>query len=480
MRKLFLSLFIVVFSLSNGLGQDIGVTFKSSDAAIENAFNWAKTTALSYRHDSGDPVGPWYNASLPGRYAFCMRDVSHQSVGAEILGMSKENKNMFTKFVANISKSKDWCSYWEINKWDKPAPADYKNDKEFWYNLDANFDVLFACWRLYLWTGNKMYINSPLFLNFDKKTLTSYIHDWVLEPDSLLTRPPHANTSATYNESNPFQRCRGLPSYAESVQHGLVMGVDLVAAIYRGDLTYASMLKLKGDKSGSNNYMQKAKHYQKELENNWWDRSSDLYNSYYTSAGKFGKGEGETFLLWFNILRDTSRINATINHLTSIRWNVENTSYLPYLLYEKGHYEDAYQDLLYLSDPTTERRDYPEVSFGVVQGIVLGYMGVEPDAPNHTIRTFFRGKDITTAELDKLPLMQTTISLKYDGFKKTTITDNGKTGFSWKVIFHGRHTVIQVGDKSLPAKFEYAPNNHVCSYTVIRINPGEQVTAFVK
>jgi len=31
-------------------------------------------------------VGYWYEAALPGREAFCMRDVSHQSIGAETLG----------------------------------------------------------------------------------------------------------------------------------------------------------------------------------------------------------------------------------------------------------------------------------------------------------------------------------------------------------------------------------------------------------
>ncbi len=43
----------------------------------------------------------------------------------------------------------------------RPASADYKSDAEFWYNLPANFDVLDACYRMYLWTGNKAYIEDP-------------------------------------------------------------------------------------------------------------------------------------------------------------------------------------------------------------------------------------------------------------------------------------------------------------------------------
>src|SRR5690349_20714713 len=106
--------------------------FYSSDTALTNAFIWAKMMALHYRGSPNDPVGPWYEAALPARDAFCIRDVSHQCLGAEILGMSSENKNMFTKFTSNISASKDWCTYWEIDKSNKPAAADYKNDQAFW------------------------------------------------------------------------------------------------------------------------------------------------------------------------------------------------------------------------------------------------------------------------------------------------------------------------------------------------------------
>lgn len=35
-------------------------------------FDWAKNQSLAYAFDD-DPVGLWYEASLPGREAFCMR-----------------------------------------------------------------------------------------------------------------------------------------------------------------------------------------------------------------------------------------------------------------------------------------------------------------------------------------------------------------------------------------------------------------------
>mgnify|MGYP001553144010 CR=1 FL=1 len=234
-KKSSFALLFIVLSIASR-AQNTGVSFTSSDKNLEQAFAWAKDMAMHYKGDSTDPAGPWYEAALPSRYAFCMRDVSHQCIGAEILGLSRENYNMFGLFAKNISASKDWCSYWEINKWGKAAPEDYRNDREFWYNLPANFDVLYASWRLYLWTGDRCYINDAAFVNFQQKTVKDYIDRWVLAADSLLTRPIHPNKDIPLNEKDAFSTCRGLPSYSEGIPN-LKTGIDLVAGRYRGRLT---------------------------------------------------------------------------------------------------------------------------------------------------------------------------------------------------------------------------------------------------
>ena len=79
------------------------VQFSSSLTEMQDAFTWARDKALSFAHDGADPVGFWYEAALPNREAFCMRDVSHQCIGAEILGLSEHNYNMMQKFAQNIS-----------------------------------------------------------------------------------------------------------------------------------------------------------------------------------------------------------------------------------------------------------------------------------------------------------------------------------------------------------------------------------------
>lgn len=111
---------------------DSALEFASSDPRLVRAFEWAKRQALAYAFDDGDPVGPWYEAALPGREAFCMRDVAHQAAGGHALGFARHNQNMLWRFAESVAESRDFCSYWEIDRYNRPAPVDYKNDAEFW------------------------------------------------------------------------------------------------------------------------------------------------------------------------------------------------------------------------------------------------------------------------------------------------------------------------------------------------------------
>ncbi|NWJ52147.1 MAG: hypothetical protein HXX14_14925 [Bacteroidetes bacterium] len=477
MKKYFLSLLGICFYLFT-IGQTM-VSFQSSDSALENAFNWAKKTALKYKGDSLDPVGPWYEAALPSRYAFCIRDVSHQCIGAEILGMNRENKNMLSKFLANISKSRNWCSFWEINKWNKPALADYKNDREFWYNLNANFELIYACRRLYEWTGDKTYITDPLFINFCERSLNEYVKDWVLDVDSLLTRPSLPNTPLSFDKNDMFLKSRGLPSYVENVPD-LKMSADLIAAIYEGFVSYSYILRENDNITQSNYYAQKAGQYQKHLESKWWNIANQHYNTLYKNNGAFDNGDGSVFLLWFNIINDPSRKNTIIHDLISADLNVETMSYLPYLLYLNGSGEQAYRYILHLSDPATKRREYPEVSFGVIEGIIQGLMGIEPDVHSNTISTLFRGKDEVELKVDNLFVLNSFISVQHYSTHKTLVTNKGDKSINWKAGFAGKYSTIYVDGKPVNASLVNNIDGSIFSVVNVMVQSGQQLEASVK
>ncbi len=201
----------------------------SDDTALVKIFDWAVSNSNWYVGEDSDPVGPWYEAALPNRQAFCMRDVSHQCIGEELNGHGRQNANMMGKFVENISESKDYCSYWEIDRNNLPASADYVSDQDFWYNLNANFDVMNACYRLYLWTGDEVYINDPRFEEFFRLSANEYIDRWQLQADKIMERPGVMHEDDARVDPK-FKTFRGLPSYEESVR-GLTVTGDLIATI---------------------------------------------------------------------------------------------------------------------------------------------------------------------------------------------------------------------------------------------------------
>ncbi len=456
-----------------------GVRFGGTDTALVKAFGWAKAQALHYRGKPADPVGPWYESALPPRDAFCMRDVSHQCVGAAILGLDGENKNMLTLFARNMAESRDWCSYWEMNKHGVPAPEDYRSDKEFWYNLDANFDVLSATWRLGAWTGDSSYYEDAVFRRFQEKTTSAYIDKWVLQPDSLLTRPAHPNAPVPYKADDAFDRCRGLPSYSEGIPN-IRVGVDLVAALYRGLMTSAEMLRRRGLAAAADGCGREAEQYRLRLEKDWWSDSLGRYWTWYSDEGHFGLGEGETFLLWFDALQDTGHLRRTIDHLASVRWNMENTSYLPYLFYREGFWDTARRTLLYLADPATGRREYPEVSFGVVQGVVLGLMGVDVIPGTRTVTTLYRHRGAGVAWLEDLPILGTTLTVRHVSPLESTVENTGGRRVVWRAEFSGLFASARVGGKTLPMQWKFDKWGRRLSYVDVPLGAGQRMTVKVE
>ena len=208
----------------------------------------------------------------------------------------------------------------------------------------------------------------------------------------------------------PFHRCRGLPSYSEGVPN-IKMGVDLIASIYRGLLSYSSILQTSGQHEEAELYAQKAKAYQQHIDADWWDNTASLYHTYYSNNNQFGKDEGETFLLWFDALKDSTRKQKTIQHLLSKDWNIENLSYFPLIMYQNGYADKAYDYMLHLTDPSTQRREYPEVSFGVIKGFVEGLMGIDADARFNRVSTLYRSNKEIASTLNNVPLLKTLISV---------------------------------------------------------------------
>ncbi|RAP74110.1 GH116 family glycosyl hydrolase [Paenibacillus montanisoli] len=340
---------------------------KSSSPELEAAVQWAKDQALACASDR-DPVGLWYEAALPGRAAFCMRDVAHMSTGAAVLGLGEYTKNMLLKFAENISESKDWCTYWEITKDGQPCPDDYTSDADFWYNLPANFDVVACCFRQYLWSGDADYLNDDRLLHFYERSLNEYVERWDRDGDGI---PDHVRGEGR----------RGIASYVEDALTPKAGG-DLIAAQYAAYAAYGAMAKLRGEESNAARYGSLAKRLQHIYDTQWWNgeierfssailQDGSYYTKYYLSA--------QYMPIYFGLIdSEEKRQQAVRDIIRNGVSNVEEMSHLPEVYYATGEKEEAYQVLLKLCDERTKRREYPEVSYAVIGSVVTGLLGVRP------------------------------------------------------------------------------------------------------
>lgn len=459
------------------------VTLTTSDSRLQETFDWAKRTAIGYAHNGSDPVGYWYEAALPGREAFCMRDVSHQGIGGESLGLSSHNFNMMSKFAANISDARDWCTFWEINRHDRPAPVDYADDAHFWYNLPASADVVQACLRLYHWTGNAAYLSDPVLVNFYEKSLTLYLDRWQLNPHELDSRPRDMNTELPFKPGARFNGARGIPSYVESTG-GFTCGVDLVAALYAGCRAYGEMLSLRGDTHKARIFLDKAQAYKTIINDRWWNAKEDRFETSLMPGGLFRQSDaaavyGETYVLWFGAAAGVSRAKPVLDRLIRGTSNMENRSHYPWLFYRYRVPDEAYQVLVSLKD--MQRSEYPEVSFGAMEGIVAGLMGVRPWAARRVVQTLPQLTEATAwAELTALPVLDTTLRIRHERTGRSELANHGSAAIQWQACFYGRHETLTVDGKETQARVATDEMNHNYSFVTLEVPANRTVNVSIR
>jgi len=443
---------------------------ETSDSKLAAAFAWAKRQALDYVFPAsvhGDPVGDWYEAALPGRFAFCMRDVSHQAAGAQALGLAATNLNMLRRFAQGISPDRDFCSYWEIDKWNRPAPVDYKNDKDFWYNLPSNFDVLDACWRQFLWTADRTYVEEPAFLDFYRLSVNDYIKAWDKDGDGIPEhRPEYGN--------------RGLGSYDEGPSsEKMLFASDLLVAQARAFESYAAILDVRGEKEEARSWRHKAAGLREKYEAGWWSASLGRYAYFASPDGSLDYEDaywGALTSLYFGLITTGARGDAVLKSiLTREPENIETESYLPEIFYAYGADEAARSEILKLSDPAKKRREYPEVPFALIGAITTGLMGIQADARTRTVETRSGLTGGTEwAELRNVPVFNSRVDVRHDGRKKTGCAVRSGAGVVWKAVIEGDWEELEVNGVGRKALHGEDTGGRNISWVLINLAAGEK------
>jgi len=453
------------------------LSLSSPDASLRRSFDWAKEQALAYVF-KGDPVGDWYEAALPKREAFCMRDVSHQAMGAQALGLEALTLNMLRKFAANISEAKDWCTYWEINRHDRPAPVDYRNDKEFWYNLPANFDLLDCCYRMYTWTGDKTYLDDPVFTNFYARTVTDYVKRWALGPDEVLTRERFLNRPS-FDPEDPYQSCRGIPSYDEEEPGRTRLGIDLLALQAAAYRSYSKMMSMRGEALLAAEFQKMSEATSRLLEQTFWEDEKSCFNTLLLTDGRYsGRSGMEVYALYAESVSSVDKILKTLRSLLAgPPPNIEIRSHYPEVFFRYGAHREAYDLILELSSAQTPRREYPEVSFALIGALVNGFMGIQPEASTGGVSTLSRLTEKTPwAEISPVPVLRNSIRVRHTGREETRFTNLTGPPLIWIAKFYGEGTDLFVDGKRAPASRSADLAGKPVQSTRLKVEAGRTLT----
>ncbi len=443
----------------------MSVAFDASDQALVDGWNWAVAQATEYVR-TGDPVGDWFEAALPGRNAFCMRDTAHQTAGAQVLGLRGAVKNMLYRFAENIAASRDWCSYWEITGDNLPAPVDYTNDQDFWYNLPANFDILDCCWRQYQWTGDADYVSDPVFLNFYERTVNDYVQHWDTDGDGILEQLPQYGR-------------RGIASYEETIRD-LRVGGDLIAAQVAGYQAYANIQRVKNNQSAADEFMQKAAALRAIYHDRWWNARQETFYSVQRQNKQFSdqiNPNVNNVALYFGAVSELDRVQSVIDGLVKAfpSTNVEAQSYYPEVLYRYGRTQDAEAMLRVLIDPKLPRREYPEVSYAVLGTIVTSMMGISGDAQQRKVTTLARlTGDTQTVSVTGLSILANQITVAHSGSSATEFVNEQGEPLVCEARFSGASDHLIVDGVAQPAAQGIGQSGQPESWVTIPTASGER------
>lgn len=452
---------------------------ESSSRFLQDAFRWAveKTGQFVVTGTRSGPVnkgegGKWYGpgrrvldaptepwaqprdyqpafwAGYYDRTAYYIRDFVHQAAGAYLVGLEKELFNMFYTFVSHANEKTGWFAPWAFNFDNSVYYMDTPNETEFVRELTAQFELVETAYRLYLWSGDRRYVEDEVIFHFIQKTLTELtdrLDGAVLgEKNGIPEGFGHIfRISATYNE-------RGFNA-AEAA--------DSIAALYQAILAYANILKLRGDSREAAVQRRRAEELKKYFNREWSvaegtdrfvyavDNTGTKHFEWEKNGREIHGGETLMFIPLKQLSEPGERNERLLDYIHDCQLdprtrgdNIESLTYLPDLFFRSGRAEEgwywmkhiiAQKDLPHEHKTQGANGDYPEISFTFVSQVVEGLMGISVDAAAGGISV----SPCLPAEIGDVRLYD----LRFGEYAVDVFIENGRIS----VIEHGEKTVLR-------------------------------------
>jgi hypothetical protein len=505
-------LFLFIFSLGTGLcpphaayamvNDPAGIQIQSSNKKLERAFNWAVDMALSHvqtrksgvvdRWEKGDGSGnvgyiPCYWGGYNSRTAFYSRDICHQLVGGHLLDLKLENFTMLREFAKTSNAERKWYPLWALNFDGSPFKLDYRNDSDFVREVPAAFELVDKAYQLYLWTGDKNYIEDETLWNYYSRIVNEFItlHD---------NRIP--NGVAEGDGSGDI--FKGSATFNEEWDIPMVEAGDGIACQYRAFEAFAMIAKARNNDKLYNEFKTKAENLRIYFNTKWSVKPGTKnlvrgYNLKGKALTNWGK-ENSWFMVMKGVAEPSERTENYIDFIDKSAGskkgkpsNIEARSYLPETFFNNNRIEQGWKwmediinniDIQFPVSKTTGDGNYPEISFVLVSNVVEGLMGIEPNAPEHRLASISRLPDaIPDLLVENINIGNSLFSLSHLGSKKSTLTyQSGQKNFTWEIRFYGEHPVIKVNEVAKPAQHRVL-NGSKISFITEEIKSGETIEA---
>lgn len=494
---------------------------KSDNKFLENAFDWAVNKTAQFvvtgtkngdinKGDHNKWYGPDYAvisspfeewakpkdykpafwAGYFDRTAYYIRDFVHQAVGAHLVGLDEELYNMFYTFVSHACEETQWYAPWAFNFDNSIYYMDTPNYKSFVREITSQFELVETAYKLYLWTGDKRYINNEKCFLFIQKIMTEFID----KQDGIVFSEKNGipegkgdifKGSATYNERGFY-----------TVEAG-----DSIAAMYRAMLCYSEILKMKGDLKESQIQFERAESLKTYFNDDWSKvTGSDLYcyavdenkKKHYKWL-KFGSeihgGASLIFIPMKGITVPGKRNDKLLDYIYKKEKNVltredniESLTYLadtffPYHQNDRAWYWIKHiierKDLPHEHKTQGTNGDYPEISFTFISQTVEGMAGVRVNSNDKKIITCPH----LPSQVNQLGISDILFGdFSVDLFISDDICfvkNKSAVPLVWQCEFKGKYNYLFVNDKQVKA--EHIVENAVdLSYTEVIIPGGEK------
>lgn len=508
MKKLILFSFLFPFLFNfdtYALNDDsTRIQVQSSNIKLEQAFNWAVDMALSHvqtgksgvvdRWEKGAGSGnvvyiPCYWGGYNSRTAFYSRDICHQVAGGHLLNLQLENFTMLREFAKTSTAERKWFPLWALNFDGSPFKLDHRSDSDFVREVPAAFELVDKAYQLYLWTGDKNYLEDEALWNYYSRIVNEFItlHDSRI-PNGVAEGDGSGDIfkgSATFNEE------WGIP---------LVEAGDGIACQYRAFEAFAMMAKARGNEELYIRYKNKADNLKNYFNTEWAVKrgAKNLvrgYNLKGEALTNWGK-ENSWFMLMKGIAEPSERTENYIDFVDESASskkgkpsNIEARSYLPETFFNNNRIEQGWKwmediinniDIQFPISKTTGDGNYPEISFVLVSNVVEGLMGVEPNATEQKMASISRlPAAVPDLKVKNVNIGKSLFTVSHSGSKNSVLTyQSGQKNFTWEVRFYGDYPVIKVNGEAKPAQHKLL-NGAKISFITEEIKPGETIEATI-